>query len=342
MPLSGFKVESPSVVGSEQPCSLDRSIWSWVNAYKVSFSIFALNELGVLNLVANGALTSGQIASQLDVNEEMLTPLLELLASVGVLQKEDCGFRAQRGIETILPLLAMESRLSASHVTASRIAQVVRTGEAADIFQSANVEEYIPVFTAAMRSSARTLAPHLLRFGNIRQCRRVLDLGGADGSLALALRRVAPHLSITVVDLPRMQAAFEKQVNEQGASAAIDFCSADLRHPETLPGIIGSAEVVIISNVVHLLTTEQRLALYRTVRQSMSPGARFLIYDQFIDQDGPFNATHFMVVDWVINGVQFRETPGQLCDVLRDLGYSAAEFRRFPGLPGAVIVAQSS
>ena len=339
MPISDFKVEVPVAPG--QSCSLERSIWSWVNAYKVSFSIFALNELGVLGFIAGDFLSSGQIASQLSLSEELLTPLLELLASVGVLQKNDAGFRAPRGIETILPLLTMESGLSADHVTASRIARVVRTGEAADFFQSVDVLEYIPVFTSAMRSSARTLAPHLLRFGNIRQSRQVLDLGGADGSLALALRRVAPHLSLTVVDLPRMQAAFEKQVNEHGAGAAIQFRPADLRHPETLAGIVENAEVIIISNVIHLLTREQRMDLYRSVQKSMAAGARFLVYDQFIDNEEPLNAPHFMVVDWVINGVQFRETPQQLCEILRSLGFSDAQYRRFPGLPGAVIAAQA-
>ena len=121
MPISDFKVEVPVAPG--QSCSLERSIWSWVNAYKVSFSIFALNELGVLGFIAGDFLSSGQIASQLSLSEELLTPLLELLASVGVLQKNDAGFRAPRGIETILPLLTMESGLSADHVTASRIAR---------------------------------------------------------------------------------------------------------------------------------------------------------------------------------------------------------------------------
>ncbi len=200
MPIADFKLDS--VAAPKHSCSLESSIWSWANAYKVSFSIFALNELGVLKLVASEFFTPAQIAAELDLNEELLRPLLELLASAGVIHQSGDGFRAQQGIETILPLLAMESRLSASHVTTSQIAKVVRSGQVADIFQTGNVEEYLPVFTSAMRSSARTLAPHLLRFGSLRQARQVVDLGGADGSLALALRRVAPHLSITVVDLP--------------------------------------------------------------------------------------------------------------------------------------------
>jgi hypothetical protein len=335
MPISNFRLEAEAA--GKNSCSLEPSIWSWVNAYKVSVSIFALNELGVLKLLASGFLTPAQIAAELHLNEELLQPLLELLASAGIFERSGSGFRAQQGIDTILPLVTMESRLSASHVTASQIAKVVRSGQAANIFQTENIEEYLPVFTSAMRSSARTLAPHLLRFGNLRQARQVVDLGGADGSLALALRRVAPHLSVKVVDLPRMQQPFVTQMGEHGAPGAIQFHAADLRQPETFADLLANADVVNISNVVHLLTTRQRTALYHAVRKHSAPGTRLLVYDQFIGDHEPFNATHFMAVDWVINGVQFRETPQQLCDILLGVGFCDAQFRRFPGLPGAVI-----
>jgi hypothetical protein len=306
----------------------------------VSASIFALNELGVLSLVASEFLTPAQIAAERNVNSELLQPLLELLASAGVLQQSGTRFKAHQGIETILPLLAMESRMSASHVTASQIASVVRSGRAADIFQIGNIEEYLPVFTSAMRSSARTLAPHLLRFGNLREARQVVDLGGADGSLALALLRLAPHLSISVVDLPRMQEPFSTQIREHGVATAVQFHAADLRQPETFVHLLANADVLNISNVVHLLTTRQRAALYHAVRQHSAPGARFLVYDQFIGDNEPFDATHFMAVDWVINGVQFRQTPQQCCDILLGLGFSDARFRRFFGLPGAIVASQ--
>jgi hypothetical protein len=338
MTIAEAKFETAVATG--QPCAFERSIWSWANAYKISFSIFALNELGVLQFIAQDFHTAGQIAAELGLNEELLQPLLELVASVGVLQQNGETFRAPQGIETSLPLLVMESQLSASHVTASQIAQVVRTGKAADRFQGPNVEEYIPVFTAAMRSSARTLAPYLLRFGNLRQCRRVLDLGGADGSLALTLRHLAPHLSIDVVDLPRMQGAFEKNIRDHQAETAIQFHAADLRRPETLGGLLDDADAIIISNVIHLLTTQQRMELYRAIRQHGPQGASFLVYDQFIDHDAPLNATDCMAVDWVINGVQFRETPQQLSKILEACGFSHAQHRSFRGLPGAVVAAR--
>ena len=62
MPIADFKLDTATV--PEPSCVLERSIWSWANIYKVSFSIFALNELGVLKLVAAHPLTAGQIAGR--------------------------------------------------------------------------------------------------------------------------------------------------------------------------------------------------------------------------------------------------------------------------------------
>jgi hypothetical protein len=193
----------------ERSCFLQAGVWSWANVYKVSLSIFALNDLGVLKFISTEFHTAPQIATELNLKLDLLSALLDLLVSVGVLQRNMDGFRAHQGMETLLPLLSMESHLSATHLSAAQIAKVVRSGEPADIFQVGNVETYLPIFATAMRSSSRTLAPHLIRFCQIRQCRRVLDLGGADGSLAVALKRVAPHLTLTVVDLPRLKHAFE-------------------------------------------------------------------------------------------------------------------------------------
>lgn len=333
------EAKSENAVIAGQPCTFERSLWSWANAYKISCSIFALNQLRVLEFIADDFHSIGQIAGHFGLQEELLQPLLELLASVGILLQDGDKFRAPQGVETILPLLVMEDRLSASHVTASNIANVIRTGKAADIFQSSNVAEYIPVFTAAMRSSARTLAPYLLRFGNIRQCRQVLDLGGADGSLALALRHLAPHISIDVVDLPRMQVAFDTNIENHGAGG-IKFHASDLRRPETLSRLLSSADVIIISNVIHLLTTQERMQLYRQVREHGLKGGSFIVYDQFIDRDAPLNATHCMSVDWIINGVHFRETPQECCAILQACGFFDARYRSFRGLPGAVVAAR--
>jgi hypothetical protein len=137
-----------------------------------------------------------------------------------------------------------------------------------------------------------------------------------------------------------MQRPFSIHIREHSAADAIQFHVADLRQPESFVHLLANADVVNISNVVHLLTIRQRMALYHAVRQHSVPGTRFLIYDQFIGNNEPFNATHFMTVDWIINGVQFRETPQELCEVLLDLGFSEARFRRFSGLPGAVIAAR--
>lgn len=338
--MTEAEVGIETAVAGPRECIFEGSIWSWANAYKISFAIFALNELGVLRLVATDYYRARQIADELGLDEALLKPLLELVASVGVLHREGDRFRAPQGIEITLPLLAMEGRLSASHITASQVANVVRTGKGADVFHSLDASEYIPIFTIAMRSNARTLAPYLVRFGKLRQCRRVLDLGGADGSLALALLRLVPHLSIEVIDLPRMGAAFEQNMKENGASSTIQFDVSDLRNPETLARRLETYDVIVISNVVHLLTTSQRIALYREIRRHGLNGGTLIVYDQFIDYDSPINATHCMSVDWIVNGVQFRETPEECAEILEAHGFYEVRHSRFRGLPGAIVVAR--
>lgn len=338
--MMSFEPAVSLITEESTSCRMDRSLWSWANAYKVSFAIFALNDLGILRALAGRRLTTQEIAAEFQLDEELVAPLLELLGSIALVQENEHGYRVPSGVETVLPLLAMESRVSATHVTARQIAEVVRSGSAADIFQKGDVQEYLPIFTAAMRSSARTLAPHLVRFAGMRQCRRMVDLGGADGSLAIAIQRMAPGLAITVVDLPRMAEAFQKQVTENGAQTTIQFHQADLRKPQTVAALLPEAGVIVASNVIHLLTTEQRNALFRQVLVSAAPGTRLMIYDQFIADRETLGAANFMAVDWVINGVRFHENTQGFCAKLSALGFTDVQSRQFTGLPGAVISAR--
>jgi hypothetical protein len=319
-------------------CAIDASVWSWANAYKVSITIFALNQLGILRSLTREALTSSQLAVRFSVSEELIVPLLDLLCSVQILQRNADQFVASSSLEAVLPLVAMEAHVSATHLTAAQIVNVLQTGAPADIFQKSDVQQYVPVFTAAMRSSARTLAPHLVRFAGLTRCRKLLDLGGADGSLACAVQRMVPNLSITVIDLPRMAPAFAQNDGNQPESG-IQFHAGDLRDPESLRDQFHDTDVIVLSNALHLLTTAHRSALFEVIRRSSPAAARLLVYDQFIEE-GPLDATHFMSVDWIVNGVAFRESADSYAATLAGAGFVDVHTRRFSGLPGALLSAR--
>lgn len=320
--------------------AIESTLWTWANAYKVSLAIFTLSQLGILEKLTSETLGIEEIASRYSCSKELLGPVLMLLFRVGLLEQTGNSFRAHADAQAVLPLLAAESQLYASHITAAKLTQVIQSGQAASVFDTAGAQEYLPHFTAAMRASARTLAPHLLRFGKLRESTHLLDLGGADGALALALRRFVPELSVTVLDLPRMEEPFRTHMAAEGVNDKVRFQSGDLRMPDQIVDCLKQADTVIASNVVHLLSSSHRQALYEAIKERVAAGGRLIVYEQFVEDSGSLRAADFLTIDWVVNGVDFRESAQALCDCLCAVGFSDVYSRCFPGLPGALVYAR--
>src|SRR6185369_11419681 len=91
-----------------------RGLWFWTNAYKVSISVFALYEVGALERLARGAVTAPDLASELGLSVEVLTPLLDILSTHGLLARRDNRYELPSA--TLLPLIAHESAMHVAQI----------------------------------------------------------------------------------------------------------------------------------------------------------------------------------------------------------------------------------
>jgi hypothetical protein len=316
------------------------NIWYWANAYKASIALFALLEVGVLEQLAVRQLSSIDLASMLKLPHNILEPILNLLVAIGVLDVDHGNFVLSSAVVKMLPLLSLEKILSIKYIQSNKLVHMMQGGEALDPMKEDDVQNLLPVYLAAMAVSARSLAPHLVLFARFSSYSRILDLGGADGTLALALARLIPYLTVTVVDRPLIESAFWTQVRNEGREECFRFVAGDIRNPKDIRQELANADVTIISNVLHLLSVQERLELLRIICNCMYPGACLLIYDQFISSHNKLDATRFMTIDWLLGGYNFEYSEQNFVCQLEELGFTSVLHRRITTLPGAMIVAR--
>jgi hypothetical protein len=316
------------------------NVWYWANAYKVSMALFALLEVGAIERLAGVRSTACILARDLGLSPHALDSLLNLLSTAGVLDYNEGGFALRPAAAALLPLLSLERLLSDKHIRRDSLVSVLRGGSGTDPMAEADAQELWTIYLAAMAVGARTLAPHLVRFGHLDSQLHLLDLGGADGALGLAIGRLRPGIVVTVVDRPQVERAFQDRITAAGEKDRFRFVANDLRHPDDFPPELWNADTVLLSNVLHLLSAEERQKLLQAVRDHMASGTRVLVYDQFLAPDRIIDATWFMVVDWLLCGYRFDSTEQAFAEELFELGFVTISCRRTPALPGAMVFAK--
>jgi hypothetical protein len=313
----------------------------WSMAYKVSDALMLLADEGALEQLISEPSTAAELARKLNWKEEPLNKVLNLLLHGGIIEKKGVNYHIPTSTSAVLPVIIMESQVRRWHASNQSLANMVQQGIAADPLGQIKEVNYLDNYQGAMASSSRALALHLFRHGGLPKSGRIMDIGGADGSVVEQLSMLMPDASFVVVDRPPVEPHFNKRIKAIDHPQRFHFVAEDVNNPNDLLTQAANADAVIISNLLHLLTITQIHTLLKALKGSLGPNCQLLVYDQFIDSD-KFDAASLMVVDWVNLGSLFDMTESDMTALLETLNYTNITARRFPLIPGALVCSRTS
>ena len=134
---------------------------------------------------------------------------------------------------------------------------------------------------------------------------------------------------------------FDTVCEKRKFGSSVRFVCADLTRPDIGTNeVVSRADVVLLSNVLHLLSRRERLALLRTIKKNLPPNGRIMIYDQFIRSDGQLDSTNLLTFDWLLHGCMFRYSEDEFGKELSDLGFVSICQKRMSGLSGALLAGE--
>lgn len=107
----------------------------------------------------------------------------------------------------------------------------------------------------------------LRRVEEFRRVRHVLDVGGGDGTNAIELARLFPHLRITIFDLPSVCRLARRNVTRHGLSDRISFAPGDL-FADPFPG---GVDAVFFAHVFTIFSEEQNVEILRKCHRALPP-----------------------------------------------------------------------
>ncbi len=248
-------------------------------------------ELGLFWLAESEPLETAAIGAALGIRERPCAAWLSLLEAIGFMERTGSAWRpSQHARDCIIAgyaaatwrLLAEEARERLESI--ADLPRALRAASERPRVSAGYVERMTADpdrarrFTRMLFEIHQGLANQVAASLDLTGVRRLMDLGGGSGVVAMALVRRWPDLRVTVVDIANVCAAGREIAVEVNLHDRIDFHAADFTQ-DPLPD---RYDVVLECDVA--VYTEP---LFGRVRDALEPGGQFIVVDEFeSDEEG--------------------------------------------------------
>ncbi|MGF7162932.1 demethylspheroidene O-methyltransferase [Rhodoligotrophos appendicifer] len=137
-------------------------------------------------------------------------------------------------------------------------------------------------YTALMAASQAMVKEEILNAYPIGRHRRLMDVGGGDGTFLIAAARMAPQLKLVLFDLPPVAATAQIRLQAAGLAARAKAVGGDFFTDDLPEG----ADLVLLNRVLHDHDDDAALAILRAVRKAIAPQGTLLIAEPMAGTPG--------------------------------------------------------
>jgi acetylserotonin N-methyltransferase len=270
-----------------------------IESFRRSKIMFAAVELGLFDALAEGPARAEELAVCLGVHASSLRRLLDACTALGLVVAEDTRYRLKPATETFLTKNGKMSLVgyvqysnNALWYLWGRLEQAVREGthrwEAAfggkgELFSHYyRTDESKRTFLMGMHGYGLLSSPGVVAAFDLGCFKRLVDLGGGTGHLAIEACRRYPSLRAAVLDLPEVVPLTREVIAASGLGDRIEVIAGDFFRDE-----IPEADLYALGRIVHDWGDEKIDALLAKIVASLPAGGGLLVAETLLDEDGP-------------------------------------------------------
>jgi len=263
-----------------------RALFDMVAGFTYSQTLFACLQLGLLDLLAEGALSTEQIAAAVHLPQGGADRLLRAAASLGLVESVGSGRwvlgsggAALRGNRGIAEMVGHHSALYAD--LADPVALLRRGGGGGDLSRfwryaesaGTGTGDEVGGYSKLMTASQPLIADQLIDAYPFARHRRVLDIGGGEGAFVAALAARVPKLDLGLFDLPAVGERARVRLDRVAPGTCCTILGGDFL---TDPLPMGW-DLITLVRVLHDHDDGPAMALLRRIHAALPEGGRLLI-----------------------------------------------------------------
>jgi hypothetical protein len=161
-----------------------------------------------------------------------------------------------------------------------------------------------------------------------------VDLGTAQGDLAVQIALANDHLSGIGLDLPEVAPVFEEYIEQHGVSDRLRFVGGDF-FADDLP----KADVLLMGHILHDWGLDEKRMLIGKAYDALPEGGALIVYESIIDDDRSENAFGLLMsLNMLIETERgFDYTAADCMGWMTDAGFSATRTEHLVGPDSMVI-----
>ena len=266
-----------------------------IDGFCISRSIYVVAELGVADLLKHGPSAIEILARATGSHGPSLYRVMRALVSVGIFVEDDqkrfgltpLGATLRSGVPGSMRDLVVNSLGEEPYRAWGDIMHTVQTGETAfdhafgmGVWQyRAEHPDHGAVFDQSRSSVTETWNAAVTANYAFSNFKKVIDIGGGDGSLMISILQANPMLKGVVVDLPRVAERANVRIADAGLAHRCEFISSD-----AFQGLPNGGDVYILSRVIHNWNNERSVELLRSCYYAMTPNAKILLIERYLQE----------------------------------------------------------
>ncbi|MGC1269182.1 MAG: methyltransferase [Croceibacterium sp.] len=330
------------MTGHLPPTMDDRLIWDiWESQFRLPITTVA-DEAGIFAALSDAALSTDDLAAQLQLNSRALGILLGALASTGLVEKRASLWRALPAARTWLHPQAegywggFLFRFRESNPLHAQLMETLKTGHRPSRFESGAPEWEMGAMSAeAARRIAAFMHAHSQAPARDAAAQRVfgqvahlMDVGCGSGVYGIEIAKAHPRLQVTLMDLAAMADEAGTYVARAGLTGRIDTAGVNMFEEAWPTG----PDAHFFSNVFHDWSDETNRLLARRSFDALPSGGRIFLNEVLMDDDGtgPWEASAFSLL-MLIGTLGKQYSLPEFRDILQSAGFVDVQAVRTSG-----------
>lgn len=265
-----------------------RELFDLCAGFVYSQVLLACVELDLFERLAEGPRDGAALARDCDLPESAATRLFDAAVSLRLLSRRPDGRyalgalgAALRGNPGVAAMVRHHRLLYADLADPLALLRGERPDTALGAYWAYATEaepagaaaERVADYSELMSASQPLVAAEVLAAVSLKRCRRLLDVGGGQGTFLIAAGQRWPHLQLALFDLPAVAERARRRLDEAGLGGRATVTGGDFLH-DPLPG---GADVISLVRVIHDHDDAAAAVILARAHAALEPGGRLLL-----------------------------------------------------------------